>query len=600
MKSLDLIQMKLTEEQIAVLESRNHILVTGGPGSGKTTIAILKAAQLVEDLIHPEQGILFLSFARATVSRILEAIQTEQSISKQIKRKIEVETYHSFFWRIIKAYGHLIGLPTNLYVLAPPEEAVRLSTLRAEDQDVKNEIHRLAYQEGKISFSLFAEIVDKLVCISERILTLIENKYPYIILDEFQDTNKEQWNLIKALGRKITLISLADPEQRIYGWLGADPERINNFIEAFSPTQFSLKSSNHRSSGTDILNFGNDVLSGKFTKKNYIGIDFLTYPANEAQAFSTLITIVYQARKRLYKNQKEWSLAILAPTKLLARVISDKLSVPPAGMKPLQHTAIVDLEAIVLSAEIIAFLLQPFENEEHFGELISLMINYYQGKNGDSPTKSDLGTAQSIENSFLKWKDNITENKKTGKSSIAAKVYVVLTEISKIKLSGNVENDWITVRKAVENGVCRQLLPVADDVKNLRLLRRGTELRAQLSANWIETGSYNDALSIIRQAFIREHFSTTQKVETGITVMNMHKAKGKQFDEVIIFEGWPRVVKGEIVANANRFVRNNAPQYINDQNMQNLRVSITRGKKRVTILTPKIDRCVLFTKARHQ
>ncbi|HBN47927.1 MAG TPA: ATP-dependent helicase, partial [Thalassospira sp.] len=89
--------MKLTEKQHKVLESEGHLLVTGGPGSGKTTISILKAAQIAENDLRPQQKVLFLSFARASVARVVEAIEEEQSIPHDAKGRIEVETYHSFF-----------------------------------------------------------------------------------------------------------------------------------------------------------------------------------------------------------------------------------------------------------------------------------------------------------------------------------------------------------------------------------------------------------------------------------------------------------------------------------------------------------------------
>lgn len=602
--------MQLTDKQRAIMGADGHLLVTGGPGSGKTTVSILKAAQIAEHHLCLGQRILFLSFARATVSRVVEAIEYEQQIPREQRKRIDVETYHSFFWRVLKAHGYLVGLPRRLSILTPPNEAVALSKIRsgypaeskmsadekAEKQKREDaELLRLARDEGRVCFNLFAQYSADLLHGSDRIRRLIAAMCPVIILDEFQDTNAGQWRVVQALGQHCTLVALADPEQRIYDWIGADPERLNHFKEAFAPAEVDLSTDNHRSVGTDIANFGNDMLKGRFREDPYVGIELVGYPPNENEAYSGLVTRTYKARKRLVDSgQKDWSLAILVPTKKMTRLVSDTFRAPPGGMKEISHTAAVEMEAAILGAEIVAFLMQPDVDGRHFDQFISLLCNYFHGKGGDGPTAGDLKEAENIQKAYHECLMRKGEGKAIKKKSIMVNILAVYEMTRTLKLTGDPDRDWRAVRKSLEDGACPRLKGLAGEVRNVRLLERGTQLRQELSQDWRDNGTYSNALAITQQAFVQEHFSTNTKPETGVVVMNMHKAKGKQFDEVIIFEGWPRIVKRKIVANPDRIVRSNSHDNLNDQARQNFRVSVTRGKRRTTILTPQSDPCILL------
>ncbi len=601
--------MELTEKQLEVMASDGHLLVTGGPGSGKTTISILKAAQIAERNLRPQHKVLFLSFARASVARVVEAIEEEQSISRDAKRRIEVETYHSFFWRILKAHGYLIGLPRRLNILTPPAEAIALSAIRSgfgadsklsakEKEDKANaekaERHRLAKHDGRICFDLFAPFVGDLLHRSERLRRLLATMYPVVILDEFQDTNAEQWGVVQAIGQYTRLIALADPEQRIFDFIGADPERLNHFREAFTPTEIDFSDANHRSAGTDIAKFGNAILAGKFDQTAYEGIGFKLFEPFADRAMTALVACTYAARKRLVDVGKpEWSLAILVPTKKMTRLVSDTFREPPAGMQAIAHSAVVELEAAILGSEIIAHLMQP-DAVVRVDVFLDLLCNYFQGKGGDRPSKGALEEAHRLRKAYDKWSAALDAGKNPPGNSILRATFEVYNAAITVVLTGDPDKDWRAVRAVLEDGGCKRLNEVGTEVRNIRLLERGTQLRQDLTQDWRDNGSYANALAIVQQAFVQEHFASSTKPESGVVVMNMHKAKGKQFDEVIIFEGWPRKKNNEIVANLDRIVRNNDRAEVNDGSRQNFRVSVTRGRRRTTILTPKGDPCVLL------
>ena len=396
----------------------------------------------------------------------------------------------------------------------------------------------------------------------------------------------------------VRQVALADPEQSIYGFTGADPNRrINDYREFANPQEFNFADANHRSTETDIVEFGKDVLKGEFRNSVwYEGIKIIDYKPNKNQAFHALKGKIRSARRRLTQQKPEdWSLAVLTPTKKLMEQVSDKLS---QSDPEIIHHVSIDIEEAMLAMEILAFLLQPASSEGDIHEFLDLLRNFFYGKGGnDIPTQTAMKEAQKIERAAKK----AVEYKNTGKNlpqnSIVHPISNSYQECRDIKFLGDPEKDWLSVRNILQDSGCRRLREVAEKARNIRILGRGTQLRKALSQAWRETEAYTDALDIVRKSFTQEHFARSRKPETGIVVMNMHKAKGHQFDEVIIFEGWPRRTGDAIVSNPDRVVRGNIRNngsYHAAQARENLYVSITRSKLRTTIMTPKNDRCILL------
>lgn len=598
---------ELSDKKKAILAHDGHLLVKGGPGSGKTTISIIKADMLVSAALRPGQKVVFLSFARATVSRVIEALNDHSQNRAQTKSRVDVDTYHAFFWRLLKTHGYLLGLPRRLEILTPPAQAIALSTIRHEfgphkklsdaqkaerSKRESDELQRLAFEEGKVCFDMFADLVAQILTGSTKLRKLVSSAYPVIVLDEFQDTNTGQWLVVQQLGIDSTLIALADEEQRIYDFIGADPERLNHFKERFNPGEFDLGSENHRSSDTDIVRFGDDLLKGQFSGK-YQGLRLYQFPANQNQAMVALKAQVLQARERLIDKTRDWSLAVLVPTKQLMREVSDALRAEQPSMPAIDHRAAIDMEGAILAAEIIAFLLQTRRAGE-FQAFVGLLCNFFRGRGGDDPSNRDISESLAIEKAWQKAAERAKQGKEVPASSIIRPIRAGYEQCAVLVPTGNPDRDWLAIRNQLVACGCKRLTEVAEEARNVRLLDRGTQLREALSLDWRTNGAYKNALDIVRQAFVQEHFATSARRESGIVVMNMHKAKGKEFDEVIVFEGWPHYAKKKIVSNPHRIVPGNLAGGHLTRAKYNFRVSVTRAKIQTTIMTPKVDPCILL------
>jgi DNA helicase-2/ATP-dependent DNA helicase PcrA len=601
--------MKLTGEQKRVLNAEGNCLVLGGPGAGKTTISIMKAAAFVEAELKPEQHVLFLSFARATVSRVSEGISRDLNVPKAVSSRIEVDTYHSFFWRVLKGHGYLLNLPHPLELLLPADVAGILSELRTTTDQSRDDglleltdeekaiLETVAFESGKISFDLFAPLLADLLTNYPTIGDLVANRYPLIILDEFQDTSEDQWEIVKQLGSKSRCLALADPDQRIFDFIATDPERPAHFIDYFDAEEIDLGGFSHRNLHTDITLFGDDVLRGEFSQIAYEGVNLIGYHRVAAKAQAVLFSEVMDARKRAVKASGEaWSVAVLVPNKQLTKKISDLFTLGLGQLPPIPHTAVIERDAAILSAHCIGNLLRKRPAAENFESFALQVASFYRGRSGDRPAKGHLATANSLVTDLQKRHRLISQGKTLPATSKVRKMEQVYNEVLELTFTGDPQEDWVMVRNVLEQGNCVQLRDIAEEARNLRFLDRGKQLRLVLAQDWDGDATYPNSFDLTKEAFVQEHFAAAGKPESGVVIMNLHKAKGKQFDETILFEDAPIIVPNKgIVRNSGRFVRSNEPDEKLAQYRKNFRMAVTRSKYRTTLLTPNQNKCILVS-----
>ena len=220
-----------TDEQQAVLSSSDDLLIIGGAGSGKTTVALEKARRFAsENELAPDQRVLFLSFSNTAVRRIQEAAGL--ALTKRDRRKIAVTTFHSFCHEVLGAHWRLAGLGAPFELLTPGAVAV-MKTRLSDHEDPEASVLALE-KEGQVCFERYAPLV---VALFDRVGTLrtaYASAYPLVVVDEYQDTANHEHDLVRRLAQHGQLICCGDPKQRIYDFrLGTVDDRLGQAEEDF-------------------------------------------------------------------------------------------------------------------------------------------------------------------------------------------------------------------------------------------------------------------------------------------------------------------------------------------------------------------------------
>ncbi len=291
-------------QQDAIEHNEGPCMVLAGPGSGKTTVITYRVKHLIENLKVDPLSILVVTFTKSA------AVEMEMRCNRLFGAKSGATfgTFHSIFFNIIRRHRRerldildegrrfaIIKQLTSKVFKETDEELFKL--VSSEISICKNEMYDLAHynsvnissEEFKNIFSSyealkkdnnFLDFDDMLtVCYellqSNDILELWQNRFRYILIDEFQDINRIQYECMKLLAKRDrNIFVVGDDDQSIYKFRGAKPDILLKFPKDFEGTRKIVLDTNYRST-ENIIRFCNRVIAvnSKRYHKEIKGVD---------------------------------------------------------------------------------------------------------------------------------------------------------------------------------------------------------------------------------------------------------------------------------------------------------------------------------------
>jgi DNA helicase II / ATP-dependent DNA helicase PcrA len=567
----------ICDKRKSVLDAKSHCLVVGGPGCGKTTLAILKAIRRIEQGMASGQDVLFLSFSRAAVAQISNT--AEDLIPLDKRPSLSIETFHSFFWQILRGHGYLLGSPRRLSILLPQDErALSNGIARYEPgwENWKKTRLSMFYDQGRIAFDLFAPLTRELLTRAKRIRNRVAARYPLILVDEAQDTSDEQWECLELLAERAQVVCLADPNQMIYDFLpGVGPRRIAEIRKALVLHEIDLETQNHRSPGTEIAVFARDILTSTVRGAPYNGVSRHRFNSRADSRDSAIRQSVGILIKRIQDatGQRPTSIALIASYGRGVAVISQALQ----RGKHIRHQVLFDEAFALLCSRAAAFLMEPKDAAQHSDDvatLLELVESAFRAKG----TKTSL----TLSKKCRKYAGQCRAGNVPKWKIVQAASSLVASSRDR-KFTGSPANDWTAVKREMKSLGDDSFQSMASSLDYLVAFARGQRISESLSSLWLEHGNYTGAREVLDGALAQDQLLSSREQTQGIYVLNMHKCKGKQFDGVVLYRQQhhsPFVWRQET-----------SPQ---SSSRRLLHMAITRARSHVLILDEAASECPII------
>ncbi|MGL4737357.1 MAG: DNA helicase PcrA [Cellulosilyticaceae bacterium] len=359
------------KQKQAVLQTEGPLLVLAGAGSGKTRVLTHRIAHLIQDKGVAPWSILAITFTNKAAAEMRERVGA--LVGEQMAKEMWISTFHSMCVRVLRRDSERLGygryftiydttdqkslLKDILKKLDVNEKNFPAGTVLGAISSKKNELvtpeQALESAGGdyreKVIAQIYVEYQKKLkendamdfddlllnTCLlfqkAPDVLEYYQNKFRYIMVDEYQDTNGVQYQLVQLLARKYkNLCVVGDDDQSIYGWRGADISNILDFERDFLNAKVIKLEQNYRST-QNILNAANKVVAHNTGRKvknlwteNAVGDEItlleLDNEYREADAITQLIIGGIEKGEREFKD-----FAVLYRTNAQSRTLEEKM-----------------------------------------------------------------------------------------------------------------------------------------------------------------------------------------------------------------------------------------------------------------------------------
>ena len=295
------------KQRAAILTTDGPILILAGAGSGKTTVVVNKIAYILEQALARPYQMLAITFTNKAANEMKERI--EGLIGADAAEGMWIHTFHSACMRILRRNIECLGYKSDFIIydsadqktlikrclkelnmdekFFPPRSVLSVISSAKDDlmePDTFAEAYESDFRKAKIGevYKLYqkrlfeANALDfddiimqtvKLLSQEPEVLSYYQNRFRYIFVDEYQDTNNSQYmltSMLAAVHQNICVVG--DDDQSIYKFRGANINNILDFEKEFSNTKVIKLEQNYRST-QNILNAANSVISNNMGRK---------------------------------------------------------------------------------------------------------------------------------------------------------------------------------------------------------------------------------------------------------------------------------------------------------------------------------------------